>query len=80
MDLVEIGLSCVDWIGLAQDRHEWRAFVNEVMNLRQRPESKPAHLDLWAGTLSARKGGKVLNTLWRPVEAVVCCQTEEETC
>jgi hypothetical protein len=34
MDLVEIGLSAMDWIGLAQDRYKWRAVVNEVMNLR----------------------------------------------
>jgi hypothetical protein len=24
----------VDWIGLAQDRYRWIAFVNVVMNLR----------------------------------------------
>jgi hypothetical protein len=34
MDLLEIGLSVVDWIGLAQDRYRWRALVNVVMNLR----------------------------------------------
>jgi hypothetical protein len=34
IDLSEIGLSVVDWIGLAQDRYRWRAFVNLVMNLR----------------------------------------------
>jgi hypothetical protein len=34
MDLLEIGLSVVDWIGLAQDRYVWRALVNSVMNLR----------------------------------------------
>jgi hypothetical protein len=34
MDRVEIGLSVVDWIGLAQDRYSWRALVIEVMNLR----------------------------------------------
>jgi hypothetical protein len=33
-DLLEIGLSVVDWIGLAQDRYRWRALVNSVMNLR----------------------------------------------
>jgi hypothetical protein len=33
MDLLEIGLNVVDWIGLAQDRYRWRAFVNSVMNL-----------------------------------------------
>jgi hypothetical protein len=34
MDLLEIGLSVVDWIDLAQDRYRWRALVNSVMNLR----------------------------------------------
>jgi hypothetical protein len=33
MDVLEIGLSVVDWIGLAQDRYRWRALVNLVMNL-----------------------------------------------
>jgi hypothetical protein len=34
MDLLEIGLSVVDWIGVAQDRYRWRALMNVVMNLR----------------------------------------------
>jgi hypothetical protein len=34
MDLLEIGLSVVDWIGLAQDRYRWRAPAKAVMNLR----------------------------------------------
>jgi hypothetical protein len=34
MDLLEIGLSVVDWIGLAQDRYKWRALVNSVMDLQ----------------------------------------------
>jgi hypothetical protein len=34
MDLLEIGLSVVDWICLAQDRYWWRVLVNAVMNLR----------------------------------------------
>jgi hypothetical protein len=34
MDLREIGLGCVDWIRLAQDRDRWRAVVSTVMNLR----------------------------------------------
>jgi hypothetical protein len=33
MDLLETGLSVVDWIGLAQDRYSWRALVNAVTNL-----------------------------------------------
>jgi hypothetical protein len=34
MDLVEIGLSGVEWFGLPHDRYRWRALVNTVMNLR----------------------------------------------
>jgi hypothetical protein len=34
MVLLEIGVSVVDWIGLAQDRYRWRALVNSAMNLR----------------------------------------------
>jgi hypothetical protein len=34
MDRGEIGWSGVDWIELAQDRDQWRALVNTVMNLR----------------------------------------------
>jgi hypothetical protein len=34
MNLLEVGLNVVDWIGLAQDRYRWRALVNSVMNLR----------------------------------------------
>jgi hypothetical protein len=34
MDLLEIRLSVVDWIGLPQDRYRSRALVNVVMNLR----------------------------------------------
>jgi hypothetical protein len=33
MDLLEIGLADVDWIGLAQDRCKWRALVKVVMHL-----------------------------------------------
>jgi hypothetical protein len=34
MDLREIGWDGMDWIGLAQDRDQWRSLVNAVMNLR----------------------------------------------
>jgi hypothetical protein len=33
MDLLEIGLNVMDWIGLAQDRYMWRSLVNSVINL-----------------------------------------------
>jgi hypothetical protein len=34
MDLGDIGWGGRDWIELAQDRDQWRALVNTVMNLR----------------------------------------------
>jgi hypothetical protein len=34
MDLRETGWGGMDWIHLAQDRDQWRAHVNTVMNLR----------------------------------------------
>jgi hypothetical protein len=34
LDLTEIGNDGANWILLAQDRIQWRAFVNTVMNLR----------------------------------------------
>jgi hypothetical protein len=34
MDLREIIIDGANWIRLAQDRVQWRAFVNTVMNLR----------------------------------------------
>jgi hypothetical protein len=34
MDLMEVGWEGVDWIHLAQDRDQWQALVNTVMNLQ----------------------------------------------
>jgi hypothetical protein len=34
MDLRKIEWDGMDWIDLAQDRDQWRALVNAVMNLR----------------------------------------------
>jgi hypothetical protein len=34
MDLREIGWDGMDWIDLGQDRDQWRALVNMVMNLQ----------------------------------------------
>jgi hypothetical protein len=33
VDLREIGWGDMDWIDLAQDRDQWRALVNTVLNL-----------------------------------------------
>jgi hypothetical protein len=34
MDFREIGIDGANWIQLTQDRVQWRAFVNTIMNLR----------------------------------------------
>jgi len=34
MDLQEVGVSCGEWMELAQDRNRWRALVGTVRNLR----------------------------------------------
>jgi hypothetical protein len=34
IDLRDIGWDAMGWIDLAQDRDQWRALVNTVMNLR----------------------------------------------
>jgi hypothetical protein len=34
LDLREIGIDEANWIQLARDRVQWRAFVNTVTNLR----------------------------------------------
>jgi hypothetical protein len=34
MGLREIGWGSMDWIDLAQDRHQWRAVMSTVMSLR----------------------------------------------
>jgi hypothetical protein len=34
MDLRAIGWEAVDWMRMAQDRNQWWALVNMVMNIR----------------------------------------------
>jgi hypothetical protein len=34
LNFTETGWDGMDWIGLAEDRDQWRALVNTVMNLR----------------------------------------------
>ena len=34
MDLIEVGCDPSNWIALAEDRDQWRAYVRSVMNLR----------------------------------------------
>jgi hypothetical protein len=34
INLRDIGWDDMDWIDLAQDKDQWRALVNTVMNLR----------------------------------------------
>jgi hypothetical protein len=53
MDLLKIGVSVVDWIGLAQDRYKWRALVNSVMNLRVPQNAGNLPTGCTAGRLSS---------------------------
>jgi hypothetical protein len=39
IDLREIGWDSMDWIVRAQDRNQWRALVNTVLNLRVLPHT-----------------------------------------
>ena len=34
MDLGDVGCDPGDWIAVAEDRDQWRAYVRAVMNLR----------------------------------------------
>jgi hypothetical protein len=34
MDFRETGWSGMDWVDMAQDRDQWRALVNTILNLR----------------------------------------------
>jgi hypothetical protein len=40
MDLREIVIDGANWIRLAQDRFQWRAFMSKVMNLQFLKESR----------------------------------------
>jgi hypothetical protein len=54
MDLREIGWGGMDWIDVAQDRDQWRAFVKTVMNLRV-PNNDGKFLSIYAtGSFSRR--------------------------
>jgi hypothetical protein len=43
MDLREIVWCGIDWINLGQDRDQWRAVVNTVMNLRVTQNTRLCH-------------------------------------
>jgi hypothetical protein len=49
-----VGWDGVDWIGLAQDRGQWRTLVNAVMNLRISRDAGKSPSNCTAGGLSRR--------------------------
>jgi hypothetical protein len=53
MDLGEIGWGGVDWIGLAQDRNQWRALVNAAMNFQVPSNAGKLSSGLTTGGLSS---------------------------
>jgi hypothetical protein len=54
MDFREIEWDGMDWIDLAQDRDQWRALVNTVMNLRVPHNSGKFLSDCTIGSFSIR--------------------------
>jgi hypothetical protein len=44
MDLLEIGLNVVNWIGMTQNRYRWRALVNSVLRVLSRHSLTNRHL------------------------------------
>ncbi|KAJ4444019.1 hypothetical protein ANN_05808 [Periplaneta americana] len=48
MDLREVGYDGRDWINLAQDRDQWRAYVRAAMNLRAKPSTRSSYLLAWS--------------------------------
>jgi hypothetical protein len=73
MDLLEIGLSVVDWIGLAQDRYRWRALVNAVMNLQVPLNTgKPPSGCTTCGILSGAHSTELISYTLQQLLAWVC--------
>jgi hypothetical protein len=60
MYLIETGIDGVNWIRLAQDRDQWWAFVNTVMNLR----------------VPQRKQNIFWKSEWQPVFQIISCTME----
>jgi hypothetical protein len=54
IDLGELGWDGVDWIDLAQNRDQWRAIVNTVMNLRVPQNARKLLSGCTIGGLSKR--------------------------
>jgi hypothetical protein len=55
MDLREIGWDGMDWINVAQDRDQWRALVNTVMNIRVPSNAGKFSRSCTIGSFSLRK-------------------------
>ncbi|KAJ4436791.1 hypothetical protein ANN_16923 [Periplaneta americana] len=58
MDLMEMEYDDRDWIHLAQDRDQWRAYVRAAMNLRNGPEFTQPPIKLSTGSFPGVKGGQ----------------------
>ncbi|KAJ4444568.1 hypothetical protein ANN_06363 [Periplaneta americana] len=48
MDLREVGCDDRDWIGLGQDRDQWRAYMRAAMNLRVKPSTRSRYFLAWS--------------------------------
>jgi hypothetical protein len=56
IDLREIGWNGIDWIDLVQDRDQWRALVNTVLNLRVPQNAGKFLSGCTSGSFSKRAG------------------------
>jgi hypothetical protein len=54
MDLRNIGWDGMDWIDLAQDRGQWKALVNMVVNLRYPQNAENFLSGCTTGSFSSR--------------------------
>ncbi|KAJ4438503.1 hypothetical protein ANN_14448 [Periplaneta americana] len=57
IDLREVGYDDREWINLAQDRHQWRAYVRAAMNLRYNQESDTWSVNVFSGLYRAANVG-----------------------
>ncbi|KAJ4435328.1 hypothetical protein ANN_17938 [Periplaneta americana] len=58
MDLREVGYYDRDWISLAHDRDQWRAYVRAAMNLRVPSKLASKRLE-WAGHVYRMEGNRI---------------------
>ncbi|KAJ4450962.1 hypothetical protein ANN_02397 [Periplaneta americana] len=74
MDLREVGYDDRDWINVAQDRDQWRAYVRAAMNLRRRADEHEISKEIkfrkckWIGHVLRRENDNITKMAldWNP--------------